>query len=87
MAEHAHTREAIRQRLSQARRPNYLRDWVYGGVDGAVTTFAVVSGVAGAQLSSRVVIIMGWRICSPTASRWRPATTAEPRPRSMIAGA
>ena len=59
MAEHAHTREAIRQRLSEARRPNYLRDWVYGGVDGAVTTFAVVSGVAGAQLSSRVIIILG----------------------------
>ena len=59
MAEHAHTREAIRQRLSQARRPNYLRDWVYGGIDGAVTTFAVVSGVAGAQLSSRVIIILG----------------------------
>ena len=28
-------------------------------VDGAVTTFAVVSGVAGAQLSSRVIIILG----------------------------
>ena len=59
MAEHAHTREAIRLRLSQARRPNYLRDWVYGGVDGAVTTFAVVSGVAGVRLSSRVVIVVG----------------------------
>ncbi len=58
MAEHAHTREAIRQRLSEARRPSYLRDWVYGGIDGAVTTFAAVSGVAGAQLSSRVIIIL-----------------------------
>ena len=58
-AEHAHTREAIHRRLAQARRPNYLRDWIYGGIDGAVTTFAVVSGVAGAQLSSRIVIIIG----------------------------
>ena len=58
-AVHAHTREAIRRRLAQAHRPNYLRDWVYGGIDGAVTTFAVVSGVAGAQLSPSVVIVIG----------------------------
>lgn len=32
---------------------------VYGGIDGAITTFAVVSGVAGAGLSSGVVIILG----------------------------
>ncbi|MGD9829468.1 MAG: VIT1/CCC1 transporter family protein, partial [Hyphomicrobiaceae bacterium] len=40
-------------------RPNYLRDWVYGGIDGAVTTFAVVAGVVGADLHSRIVIILG----------------------------
>ena len=39
--------------------PSYLRDFIYGAIDGAVTTFAVVSGVAGAQLSSRIVIILG----------------------------
>jgi VIT1/CCC1 family predicted Fe2+/Mn2+ transporter len=32
---------------------------VYGGIDGAVTTFAVVSGVVGAQLSPRVILILG----------------------------
>jgi VIT1/CCC1 family predicted Fe2+/Mn2+ transporter len=32
---------------------------VYGAVDGIVTTFAVVSGVAGASLSERIVIILG----------------------------
>lgn len=58
-AMHAHTREAIRRRLAQAHRPNHLRDWVYGGIDGAVTTFAVVSGVAGAQLSPNIVIVIG----------------------------
>ena len=56
---HAHTREAIRRRLAQAHRPSYLRDWVYGGIDGAVTTFAVVSGVAGAQLSPNIMIVIG----------------------------
>ena len=33
---------------------------VYGGLDGIVTTFAVVAGVAGASLSAGVVLIMGF---------------------------
>lgn len=37
----------------------YLGDMVFGGLDGIITTFAVVSGVAGAQLGARVVLIMG----------------------------
>lgn len=37
----------------------YLGEMVYGGLDGIVTTFAVVSGVAGAALGSHVVLIMG----------------------------
>lgn len=32
---------------------------MYGGIDGAVTTFAVVSGVAGAELSNGVIIVLG----------------------------
>jgi VIT1/CCC1 family predicted Fe2+/Mn2+ transporter len=58
--EHGHSPEAIRDRLSRGSRPSFLRDWIYGGIDGVVTTFAVVSGVAGAQLSSRVVLILGF---------------------------
>lgn len=54
-----HTPAAIRARLNAGRRHSYLRDFVYGAIDGAVTTLAVVSGVAGAQLSSGVVIILG----------------------------
>ena len=57
--EHEHSPAAIRERLNGTARPNYLRDWVYGGIDGAVTTFAVVAGVAGASLSPRIVIILG----------------------------
>ncbi len=37
----------------------YIHDIVYGANDGIVTTFAVVSGVAGAKLAPAVVIIMG----------------------------
>ena len=38
----------------------YIRDTVYGANDGIITTFAVVAGVAGAQLSSQVVLILGF---------------------------
>ena len=37
----------------------YIGDFVYGGLDGIVTTFAVVSGVAGASLGAHVVLILG----------------------------
>ena len=39
---------------------NNLREFVYGGMDGAVTTFAVVTGAAGANLSSQVILILGF---------------------------
>ncbi len=57
--EHEHTPEAIGRRLSGGPEASYLRDWIYGGIDGAVTTFAVVSGVVGAELSARVIIVLG----------------------------
>lgn len=55
----SHTKEAIQARLRYGPRHSYLRDLVYGAVDGTVTTFAVVSGVAGANLSTEIVIILG----------------------------
>jgi len=57
--EHDHTPDAIRDRLAAGPRTSYLRDWVYGGIDGSVTTFAVVSGVAGASLSPTIILILG----------------------------
>jgi VIT1/CCC1 family predicted Fe2+/Mn2+ transporter len=54
-----HTPEAIRKRLSEDNSQGYLKDSIYGAIDGAVTTFAVVSSVAGAGLSSTIVIILG----------------------------
>ncbi len=38
---------------------NNLREFVYGGMDGAVTTFAIVTGAAGAALGSNVILILG----------------------------
>ena len=38
----------------------YLGEFVYGAIDGTVTTFAVVSGAEGALLSPAVVIILGF---------------------------
>ncbi|MBP9803069.1 MAG: VIT1/CCC1 transporter family protein [Candidatus Pacebacteria bacterium] len=37
----------------------YIGDLVYGANDGIITTFAIVAGVAGANLSPSVVIILG----------------------------
>ncbi len=58
----AHTPE----RIAQAAREEhggaghqYIGEFVYGGLDGIITTFAVVSGVAGAELGASVVLILG----------------------------
>lgn len=56
---HGHRPEQIRERLAAPFQHTYLRDLVYGAIDGTITTFAVVSGVAGAGLDSSIVIILG----------------------------
>ena len=38
----------------------HFEDFVYGSIDGAVTTFAVVAGASGAVLSPSVVLILGF---------------------------
>src|ERR1051325_8326333 len=58
--EHEHSIEAIKDRLNAGPNHNYLRDWIYGGIDGSVTTFAVVTGVVGAELAPVVILIMGF---------------------------
>lgn len=55
----AHSPDAIARRLARGPSVSYLKDFIYGAIDGAVTTFAVVSGVAGANLSSSIILILG----------------------------
>jgi len=38
---------------------HYLRDMVYGALDGVITTMAVLAGTEGASLSMRVGLILG----------------------------
>ncbi len=55
-----HSPSQIAERLKAGPGSIYLKDFVYGAIDGAVTTFAVVAGVAGAGLSPGIMIILGF---------------------------
>lgn len=57
--EHSHEPDEVAARLGRGPRVNYLPDAVLGGIDGTVTTFAVVAGAVGANLQTRVVVILG----------------------------
>ena len=59
MQDHSHDPRAIRARISAPPGRGVLREMVYGGIDGSVTTFAIVAGVAGAGLSPFVIIALG----------------------------
>ncbi|TNF20622.1 MAG: hypothetical protein EP318_10390 [Rhodobacteraceae bacterium] len=54
-----HTPTEIRARLNQSPAAGHLRDAIYGAIDGSVTTFAIVAGVAGAGLSPFVIVALG----------------------------
>jgi vacuolar iron transporter family protein len=57
--EHSHAPWDVAARLARGPRHSYLPDAVFGAIDGTVTTFAVVAGAIGADLSTRVVLILG----------------------------
>jgi len=54
-----HQPDAIRQRLQAPQKVSHLPDAVLGGIDGCVTTFAVVSGSLGAGFDPIVALILG----------------------------
>ena len=37
-----------------------VENFVYGAIDGAVTTFVIVTGVIGASLSPSIIVILGF---------------------------
>jgi VIT1/CCC1 family predicted Fe2+/Mn2+ transporter len=55
----AHTKAAIHREMHKSS-GKYLRDFVYGALDGTVTTFVVVAGATGATLSLGVILILGF---------------------------
>ena len=57
--EHGHSPQDIANRLSEGRQHSHLKDMIYGGIDGAVTTFAIVAGVEGAGLSHGIIVALG----------------------------
>jgi len=62
-AKEAHTAKSVHDGVhseSHVTTGQYLGEFVYGAIDGTITTFAVVAGAAGASLSSGVVIILGF---------------------------
>ena len=60
-SEAAHSPGAIAQAAEKhgGASHQYIGGMVYGGLDGIVTTFAVVSGVAGASLGLSIILILG----------------------------
>lgn len=59
MQDHGHSQSEVEARINAPPGRGILRDVVYGGIDGSVTTFAIVAGVAGAGLSPFVIIALG----------------------------
>ncbi len=44
----------------RSRQGKYIKSIVYGGLDGIITTFAVVAGASGAHFSSAILLVLGF---------------------------
>jgi VIT1/CCC1 family predicted Fe2+/Mn2+ transporter len=58
--EREHSPEAIEARLAALRQHSYLGDAILGGIDGCVTTFAVVAGTVGGGFPHIVAVVLGF---------------------------
>lgn len=59
MVDHGHSPQEITARIGAPPGRGVLRDVIYGAIDGSVTTFAIVAGVAGAGLSPFIIVALG----------------------------
>ena len=50
----------LNQRSQKRFERKYLAEFIYGGIDGTVTTFAIVAGAVGASLSPAIILILGF---------------------------
>jgi VIT1/CCC1 family predicted Fe2+/Mn2+ transporter len=55
-----HHPEAVRRRVAAPQGESVLGDAVLGGVDGIITTFAIVAGTTGGRLPVAVIIVLGF---------------------------
>eukprot|EP00483_Globobulimina_turgida_P001859 UN01861 len=39
---------------------DYVKPMIYGGLDGIITTFAIVAGITGADFDSEVILVLGF---------------------------
>lgn len=58
--EQDHRADAIAARLRRPDVPGHAADAVLGGIDGCVTTFAIVAGAVGAGFPNRVAVVLGF---------------------------
>lgn len=64
LAKKAHSMRSIPEKKSEEKHSKgggFIKSIVYGGLDGIVTTFAVVAGAAGGGFGPEVVIVLGER--------------------------
>ena len=55
-----HTPERIQHRLDNQKGTGYAGDFILGGIDGCVTTFAIVTASIGAGFNNWVVLVLGF---------------------------